>query len=186
MSNDEQSQPSVLSLEELVPNFEVEDFKDDDDIEEIESTNPLLYDRCVTIYNALYEQSQVAHEGRVFTGLVSNIFAEHKLSLGYYTPVMQRLRDMGCIEQIRRGGGGKPSVYMIYSAPTIGAYEDSKNRPSKASREEAKTSQLQSTVVLLSQRVGALESQLAILIEWKLQEDERRAHAERVKALKGD
>lgn len=80
---------------------------------------PALYEHCCTVYSGMYEKSKVDDLGRiVYEGHLTKLFVELRLSVPYYTTVTRELKRMGCVEQIRRGGGGSESQWELIQTPT--------------------------------------------------------------------
>lgn len=187
MSNDEQLPASDLNLDELVPPGFSEPPTLGDKVPAELVDGPVrgtaLYDACVTVYNGMHERSTVVHEGRVYKGRISTLFGQLEVSMGLYSKVMKRLKDMGCIDQLARGGGGQPSIFMLYASPTPSAFESTRNG-GYISKERATTAELQTIVAYLSQRVAHLEGQMANMVEWRQQEVMRRDRADKVLAFK--
>lgn len=82
-------------------------------------TLPALFGHTTRVYNAMLDS---AAEGIgtevVYRGHLTRVFQELGLSVPYYTSVMQALKQMGCVEQIRRGGGGGESEWSLFKPPT--------------------------------------------------------------------
>ena len=75
------------------------------------------------------EQTIIVWEGM----LTQFITGELHLSVPYYTKITRELKRMGCIEQLKRGGGTAPSQWRLLTEPTLEAYES--NRPRKAQKQ---------------------------------------------------
>lgn len=73
-----------------------------------------LYDRM-----AIEADEDGIWEGKL-TALVVN---EMHLSLPYYTSLTRALKTMGCIAQIKRGGGGSKSQWKMIRPPTVQEFE---------------------------------------------------------------
>jgi hypothetical protein len=200
MSNDEPLPASDLNLDDLIPpGFADEmEFPDDDEViegvieeteeseeteEELPRRGSSLFNTCTKVYEAMHERSTVVHEGRMYKGRISSLFGELDVSVGVYSAVMKRLKSMGCIDQIARGGGGRPSIFLLHVAPTYGAFEGTRDG-GYISKDRASVGELQAIVTLLSQRVAQLEGQMANMIEWRHQQVYRQEHADKVLAFK--
>src|SRR4051794_10906529 len=85
---------------------------------------PVLFLHCRQVYDAMMQQAfktgggettdgpepeMVVYEGR----LVQLITRDLHLSVPYYSHVRTALMRMGCIRQLRRGGGGSPSQWEL-------------------------------------------------------------------------
>lgn len=89
-----------------------------------ETTTPtsVVFDHCVRVYKEMAEQSRWEkvdedHEWFVYEGYLTKLFQSLQLSVPYYTKVMEVLKAMGCLEQIRRGGGNTPSRWRLVLPP---------------------------------------------------------------------
>jgi hypothetical protein len=95
------------------------------------------------------------------TKLVKNL----NLSVPYYSSVLGALRDMGCIIQLRRGGGSTMSVFEMVQKPTEelwnakGMTEKTRARQQGGSRQVAETQRQRD----LSTRVADLETDISAL-----------------------
>jgi hypothetical protein len=65
------------------------------------------------------ETTMVVYEG-MFTKLV---IEDLGLPTPYYTSVRRKLLDMGCIRQLRRGGGTAPSQWELLREPTADLWD---------------------------------------------------------------
>jgi len=123
-----------------------------------ERPTSVVFDHCVSVYNEMHQQSrEEAGEGLIYEGhLTKLITGDLGLATPRYTAVMNHLKAMGCVEQIRRGGGGSPSRWRLISAPveeTFRSIEDMK-RPTTG-----KFAVVEQQVRDLNRRVLALESE---------------------------
>lgn len=129
---------------------------------EIPSGMPARYKHCVSVYNAMAERSEETPQGRVYTGSLTNLITQD-LGLGnaYYTVIMDKLKNMDCVEMLRRGGGPSPSVWLLKRPPNPDAYntveqkETMQGQITKADREVLKQRQND-----LERRVAHLETTL--------------------------
>jgi hypothetical protein len=61
----------------------------------------------------------------VYEGMLTKLVTEDLgLPVPYYTKVRQFLMAMGCIRQLRRGGGSAPSQWELIREPTIDLWDD--------------------------------------------------------------
>jgi len=126
-----------------------------------EVTLPALYYHCIEIYEAM---SDVATEVKMDTGATSLVYEgfltslvtkQQNLSVPYYTDVTRALRRMGCIKQLRRGGGTAPSQWELFHPPNQQLFETAKapTRSKRASDVEGMQQQIRD----LNERVLRLE-----------------------------
>lgn len=132
---------------------------------------PALYHHCVTVYSRMYSKG----ERDTTTGVVTYEGFIHKLitrDLGMagplYSYVMNALKHMGCIKQIRRGGGSSPSWWRLITAPTPLLFRQmpDKDKTSTA-RNKASASNKEVThsqMISMNNRLLQTEEALAILV----------------------
>ena len=91
-----------------------------------------LYLHCQSAYSGMLRQAKgvvVQKEGDpdkadlgtmvVWEGFLTRFITEElHLSVPYYSSVTQALKRMGCIRQLRRGGGSSPSQWELKHEPT--------------------------------------------------------------------
>jgi hypothetical protein len=87
-----------------------------------------LYLHCQKAYQRMFDQAklQVMEDGSeavMWEGMLTHlIVSELNLSVPYYTRVTRALKAMGCIRQVRRGGGSSPSQWELLQEPTEAAF----------------------------------------------------------------
>lgn len=86
---------------------------------------PVLYDHCCTVYKAMLDAASPRHADddpkdvmMVYEGHLTRLFTELRLSVPYYTTVMGALQRMGCVRQLRRGGGNAMSQWELVREPS--------------------------------------------------------------------
>jgi hypothetical protein len=72
------------------------------------------------------------------------------LSVPYYTSVTRELKRMGCIRQLRRGGGHSASRWQLLTAPTEELFLSDRNKTGNA------TARRRDRISILEQRVADL------------------------------
>jgi hypothetical protein len=133
-----------------------------------EETVPALYEHCVRVYKAmLAEANQVLgaqpdYHIVVYEGFLTQLITQQlNLSVPYYTRVKNSLTNMGCIKQLRRGGGTAPSQWEMITEPTVEAFM--KQRPPKVTKPD-KYTMLQDQITALGGRVTDLEDMVEELV----------------------
>lgn len=149
-----------------------------------ENAPPALYDHCVRTYNAMLSEArrvQVAPEGGdikvvdmreprddpehiiIYEGFLTQLITQKlNLSVPYYTKVRKALLRMGCIRQLRRGGGSSPSQWELIFEPSLDAFI--KQEPPKTPKQD-KFSAIEHQVIALIRRVDDLEQSRDAMIE---------------------
>jgi hypothetical protein len=91
---------------------------------------PTLYTHCEEVYKAMAgeakrqplpsssEEGAALEFGMVWEGYTTKLFQRLRLAVPYFSSVTKALKAMGCIQQLRRGGGGSPSQWLVIQAPT--------------------------------------------------------------------
>lgn len=102
----------------------------------------------------LYEGERVLIYEGYLTKLITG--APLKLPIPYYTDIMKVLQGMGCVRQIKRGGGTAMSQWALYKRPDEDNYKLylSSKTPD---RRTSKTALVEQRVNDLAERVSTLE-----------------------------
>jgi hypothetical protein len=136
--------------------------------EEEHGAPPALFEHCYNTYREMLAQaksvvgSQTEKGGYepashivVYEGFLTHLVTHTlNLSVPYYTSVRKNLIRMGCIRQLRRGGGSSPSQWELIHEPTEEAFWNVQEpRVHKPSKDAAVQEQIRN----LSARVSELE-----------------------------
>lgn len=82
---------------------------------------PVIFDHCVQVYQAMEKEAEpedvAGTQVLVYSGHLTRLFQSQRLSMPYYSAVMRYLKSMGCVEQLRRGGGNAKSKWILRQAP---------------------------------------------------------------------
>jgi hypothetical protein len=82
----------------------------------------MLFDHCAKVYKAMLDASHVEEiDGeavRVYEGHLTKLVNGLDLAAPYYTSTKNALADMGCIAQLRRGGGTAQSRWILVKEPS--------------------------------------------------------------------
>jgi hypothetical protein len=118
-----------------------------------------LFDHCVTVFNEMEAQARdEVGIGLVYEGHLTKLFHQLNLSTPHYTSVMKMLKAMGCVEQIRRGGGSAVSRWELKRVPgeeSFRSFEQMNTAP------KGKYAALEQAVRDLARRVNELERLIA-------------------------
>lgn len=89
---------------------------------------PAIFDHCLRTYKEMLSESRTVAEitGKdatrvvVYEGFLTNLITQKmRLSVPYYGRIRSLLIDMGCIRQLKRGGGTAPSQWEMITEPTV-------------------------------------------------------------------
>ena len=90
----------------------------DDNLEDNFKNQPAMLKRSFEVYKTMEDHAKSDGERLIYEGFLTLLFKELDYSNSYYSKVRQLLIQMGCIEQIVRGGSHTPSVYLLKHPPT--------------------------------------------------------------------
>jgi hypothetical protein len=84
---------------------------------------PSLYEHTCRVFEEMRKRSVVQRgdggiDMIVYEGFMTGLFSELGMSIPYYTKIMRRLKAMGCVRQLKRGGGAAPSRWEILEEPS--------------------------------------------------------------------
>jgi len=148
---------------------------------EKEYVPPAIFFHCVSVYERMLAQAKLvravevedeeeqSQEGDmvVYEGaLTSLVTQELHLSVPYYTSVTRALKAMGCVKQLRRGGGQALSQWLLLREPTVELYQNmSPQTVTAARRTPSKLDQLAQRVSDHDDRLTAVEDFMAQIID---------------------
>jgi hypothetical protein len=157
-----------------------------------EGAPPALFDHCVNTYRAMQQASKpvetfvakgrpdedsidtrlrMHEEGEedtssmimVYEGFFTQLVTSQlNLSVPYFTSVRKALINMGCIRQLKRGGGTSPSQWELIYEPTLEAFM---NQQPKREKKPTKDVVMQEQIDRLNSRVADLEGQMETILE---------------------
>jgi hypothetical protein len=137
------------------------------DIEEDEERKPpsAQFEHCCMVFKEMWDQGTEedinSSDGkpvtklRVYEGHLTKLFAGLGKATPYYTTVMTALKQMGCVEQLRRGGGSASSRWILRYEPTLEMFESYEARKRGG---RGKYAMLEQHLNALTARVADLES----------------------------
>ena len=92
---------------------------------------------------------------RVWTGAITSLTSRHRISNPYYGPLIRCLRELGCVEMIRRGNSRIESQYVVLSKPTKAKFDEwYKTHKSPSQRKRA------ADIVEVTQQLNDLRKQV--------------------------
>lgn len=125
---------------------------------------PALFEHCCRVYEAMRQEAAPQGERgvMVYEGFLTRLITvKLNLSVPYYTTIRKQLIRMGCIRQLKRGGGTAASQWELIYEPTEEAFfraVDVKPKP------ETKVDLLSKQVNDLSNDVSELQIQMEQVI----------------------
>lgn len=142
------------------------------------SAPPSLYYNATSMYDKMFESAIVENNGAVvYTGFLTELVTKQlNLSIPNFTHCRKILMQMGCIRQIKRGGGSGRSIWELIKAPTEEAFwkvkgENPSERQVRVDGRKARDIQF----AALKKRVDNLERILEKVIEEETNEGTRQS-----------
>lgn len=98
----------------------------------------------------------IVYEGKLTELITQKLY----LSVPYYTSITRALKSMGCIRQLRRGGGSSPSQWELIREPTpeLWAEHDVTRQSKKVSY--VTEDDLEEIVTAIEQRIRDINAQV--------------------------
>lgn len=102
----------------------------------VDESPQALYQHCERTYRAMLNEAsgklmfdEEANQERIYVvweGMLTQfITGKLNLSVPYYTYITRALKRMGCVRQLKRGGGTSPSQWELIKEPTLELFESS-------------------------------------------------------------
>lgn len=132
-----------------------------------EDTIPALYHHCVRMYRAMMDEAQLVDiEGTqsvVYEGFLTALVKDKlNLSTPYFSKCRKALLEMGCIEQLRRGGSSTPSQWLLIREPLLANFDpEAIVTPPAITLEQYQAQQQQ--INALNHRIGTIEQILGLV-----------------------
>jgi len=134
-------------------------------------TPPALYEHCCKVYKVMLSEAMalpvvdgvgdsestanIEDTVMIWEGMFTKLITvQCHLAVPEYSRVRSALLRMGCVKQLRRGGGGSPSQYELCFEPT---FERFKNQLETKVPQQTKESQVDQIIQALNTRVTELE-----------------------------
>jgi hypothetical protein len=130
-----------------------------------------LFTHCQNVYHRMESQARPTGGMLVYEGMLTKLItSELNLSVPYYTSVLKALKRMGCLRQIRRGGGSSPSQWELLREPTRELFLNVQPRKTP---KQGKFEQQQGQIDAINARVQVLERALEHVIAEEVDEPGR-------------
>jgi hypothetical protein len=128
---------------------------------------PSLFLHCSAVFELMKKRAEpTTIEGThalVYRGFLTHLITQDlELATPYYTHVMHRLKKMGCVRQLQRGGGPSPSTWELIEEPTLEAYEAAEERKAKPQTWKGQTDEVMQRML---SRLDTLEEQMTVILE---------------------
>lgn len=98
---------------------------------------PAMFNHCITVWDAMREEATEMQDHLVYEGFLTKLFEKCYLSVPYYTHVMDELQRMGCVVQLRRGGGSAKSQWELVQRPNPTLWEQRSGRSRRQKKVQA-------------------------------------------------
>jgi len=128
---------------------------------------PALWSYLLRVYNQMEEAAEVEEQegldggsGLVYTGHLTTLFQDMQIPNPYYTSVTQALKAMGCIIQLRRGGGTGLSKWALLERPTEQLFHTKATRKTRAVQHVGKLNILEQRIKDQTVQINQLRRQL--------------------------
>jgi hypothetical protein len=115
---------------------------------EEEKPTPREFDWAEKVYKRMLEHAEPfvdtdvsPDEFMLYKGHLTKLFAELEVPNPYYTKIMGALKQDGCVEQLRRGGGAAMSEWILHHEPREEAFRDRRELRSHAKGKVAELEQ---------------------------------------------
>jgi len=133
--------------------------------DERETPPPAQFEWAAKVYEAMRERAtQMEVDGterQVYEGHLTQLYRDIGAPNPYYTSVQRALVDMGCVEQLRRGGGSAMSKWLLVKEPDAGDFEEKV----LSRRPKGKVAMLEQQIRALTKRIGELEQRVEYTVE---------------------
>jgi hypothetical protein len=128
---------------------------------------PSLFLHCSSVFELMKKRATPeiieSTHALVYRGFLTHLITQDlELATPYYTHVMHRLKKMGCVRQLQRGGGPSPSTWELIEEPTLEAYEAAEDKKEKPQTWKGQTDEVMQRML---SRLDTLEEQMAIVLE---------------------
>lgn len=131
---------------------------------------PALFIHCVRTYNKMLERAtnsiispvEPNNDMIIYEGFFVRLVAELGLSTPYFSYCRQALIDMGCIRQIKRGGGTGKSQWELIRVPTEELFDMATPRDPNVEKK-----QRGGEIAMLKDQIATINARVLALEDWK-------------------
>jgi hypothetical protein len=87
------------------------------------SAPPALWGHTQRVFKSMKDGAELDDEGRlIYKGYITHLFRNCNVPVPTYGPVLDILKRIGCITQVKRGGGGAMSEWQILDDLELDAF----------------------------------------------------------------
>jgi hypothetical protein len=124
-----------------------------------------MYRHCRTVYERMLEEADKDSNGNnIYRGFLSILVRDDlHLPIPYYTTIKQTLEQLGCIEQLKRGGGTTYSEWRLFFPPDQHLFEQSRSLIQR--RKMSSMAMIEQSITALNNRLVEVERQVAWLLK---------------------
>lgn len=124
---------------------------------------PAVFEHALAVYREMVIHARPDEDLDnllVYDGHLTQLFRKLRLPTPYYTFIKNKLRDMGCIEQLRRGGGSATSKWVLWKEPTLEEWKGSGvARPRRGNKASMQERQIKDLAERCSRLEGIVQAQ---------------------------
>jgi len=138
---------------------------DEVNLDMLDESLPVMFQHCAEVYDRMLQEAKpkTVNESEqivlmIWEGFLTRLITQDlRHSVPYYTAITQALRSMGCIEQIRRGGGSAPSQFVLHKAPTAELWSESSTAFPSSRKTTGKVNAIEQQIRTLNTRLNNVE-----------------------------
>jgi hypothetical protein len=136
----------------------------DEEAEVVDAPLPVMYEHCCKAYKAMLAAAHKSGEDVIYEGFITALFTQElHLSVPYFSSIRKNLQDMGCIRQLKRGGGSARSIWLLVTEPTEELFVKKFPRPVYGPDRRKQQDQQYQQVI---NRLNKLEAQQGKIVEF--------------------
>lgn len=153
--------------------------------DEQEATIPAIFEHACNVYKTMeadavlyWRDPQDQDKGKllVWEGHLTKLITGLNLSVPYYTSVTRELKRMGCIRQMRRGGGNATSQWELLREPSEELWRDNSTRTSGiSSRKGDKLTMLEARLIQAEKVIAKMSSDYETIIDILMEKEKNNA-----------
>jgi hypothetical protein len=135
----------------------------------VDGLKPSMFMHCEAVYDKMRAEAREVFEDDVpfvvWEGYLTKLVKSLNMPSPYYSAIRNALTDMGCIKQLRRGGGNSKSQWEMIKPPVLDAYQELPDPTAKRGVEASDMAYLKQRVADQATRIDRLESNVETLVK---------------------